>query len=231
MNHNSLGAPCLCSCSVETVSRTLHAMCGPANPANTPAGLGTSLPVGIIKHPKTGLSNNQTPSPMHIKAPSVVKRHCEQQINRDRKVLSPDTTFIPSHSTRSGLTAPKRATRRLHTKLDFGPKISGVREKSLPASSVICASTIIDCSHRFSRTRRGGGQPAIDASAWVLAVPGKRHQLPAWAALGNHNNCLDLEQHLDHDAVLRGRAPNLTTGTPQEDRQIYLQALRPNSAI
>lgn len=65
----------------------------------------------------------------------------------------------------------------------------------------------------------------------VLAVPGNRHQLPARAALGNHDTCLELEHHLNHNAVLPQWAADSTTGTPREDRQIYLQALRPNSAI
>lgn len=155
------GALLSCSCSVETVSRTLHAMCGPANPANT---------VGSIKRPETGLPNNQTPNPMHIRTPRFVQRHCEQQIDHDSKVLSPSTTSSASHSTRSGLTLLPEGPQGGSTKLDFGPKISGVREKSLPASSVICPFTIMDCSHR---SRRGGGQLAKAASAWGSRRAGK----------------------------------------------------------
>lgn len=153
MNHNWSGAPCFHAAAVWRQSRVPCMRCAVQQtpPTHLPAGLGTSLPVGSIKRPEAGLPNNQTPNPIHMRTPRFVQHHCEQQVDHDSKVLSPGTTFSPSHSTRSGLTLLPEGPRGGSTKLDFGPKISGVREKSLPVSSVIYTFTIMDCAHRSSR--------------------------------------------------------------------------------
>lgn len=141
--------------------------------------------------------------------------------DKSKWMVSSGSTFSPSHSSRGAIDCsretPKAAPQSLISAEDFwrpGEKFAGIVR--------YLRFHYYGFSHRPRHWRWSANK---GASAHQLGLLGFSQSLDTVIScrpappLATMTSALKLEQHLNHDAVSPHRHPNLTTGTPQKDRQ------------
>lgn len=182
------------SCSVETVSGTLHAKNHPGNPAKTPAGL-VYLCQSEAPNSTTQVSpNNQTPSLMHITTSMLCNAANNESTSAAKYYCAAPSAQLERKYVDYFREGPKEAPQRSISArrfLESKGKVCRHRPLSRPVSRMVHR-----CSHRWSASKSKG------ASTHQFGFSQCREVIISWRPW----HLPQAEQHLTQVAALPHRS-------------------------